>query len=97
MTKYQHHLMLFYRKAKADDRLLPSHMSMYLVLFWFWQQAGYDNAIVIFRKDIMPLTRISSLVTYHKVIRQLDEYGYIKYNPSFNYYKGSQVFLLSIC
>ena len=41
----------------------------------------------------MRLSKIGALGTYHKCIRQLQEFGYIIYEPSFNPYKGSLVHL----
>jgi hypothetical protein len=94
MTHYQHQLFLFYQKAITDERLLPTHMALYFALFWSWQLSGYQNIITIYRKELMPIARINSIATYHKCIKDLTQFGYIDYKPSYNYYKGSQVFLL---
>ena len=40
---------------------------------------------------MMRLSKISALGTYHKCIKQLQDFGYIEYLPSFNPYKGSLV------
>jgi len=42
---------------------------------------------------MMRLSKIAALGTYHKCIKQLQEFGYIVYEPSFNPYKGSLVHL----
>jgi hypothetical protein len=39
----------------------------------------------------MRLAKISGVATYHKAIRELDEYGYIDYKPSYNHNKGSLI------
>lgn len=52
------------------------------------------KAIHISRRQLMKLSRIQSNVTYHKCIRQLQEYGYIKYTPSYHPLRGSCVELL---
>jgi hypothetical protein len=41
----------------------------------------------------MKLAKISGVATYHKSIRELDEYGYIRYEPSYNRYKRSVIYL----
>ena len=41
----------------------------------------------------MHVCKISSNATNHKCIKELHEYGYLKYSPSYNPYKGSLVFL----
>lgn len=43
----------------------------------------------------MRISKISSLATYHRCLKLLDAHGYIKYEPSFNPYKGSYVFLFN--
>ncbi|HEY5370215.1 MAG TPA: hypothetical protein VIJ75_14625 [Hanamia sp.] len=42
---------------------------------------------------IMELAHVHNIVTYHKCIRQLEAYGYIRYNPSYSYYKRSTIYL----
>ena len=41
----------------------------------------------------MRICKISSKATYHKCMRDLNEKGYVKYEPSYNPYKGSLIFL----
>ncbi|MGL2965860.1 hypothetical protein [Flavobacterium sp. XGLA_31] len=85
----------FYAKASNDD-LNPSHMSLYLALFQTWSLNHYLNPVSINREEIMRLSKIASPATYHKCIKELHNKGYIKYLPSFNPLKGSQVQLLAI-
>ena len=40
---------------------------------------------------MMKLSKIAALGTYHKCIKDLQDFGYIEYLPSFNPYKGSLV------
>ncbi|GAC1314054.1 MAG: hypothetical protein NVSMB24_38220 [Mucilaginibacter sp.] len=86
-------LMVFYDLASGDKRLLPTHVSLYLAIFWCYCKNGFNMPFVIFRKDLMRLAHISSIATYHKCIRELCNYDYISYQPSYNYYKGSLVCL----
>lgn len=41
----------------------------------------------------MRLAHISSIVTYHKCIKDLEMLGYIHYHPSYHPSLGSKVFL----
>jgi hypothetical protein len=41
----------------------------------------------------MRVSKICSKVTYHKCIRELNNYGYLRYEPSYNPFKGSLVYL----
>ena len=88
---YIRHLTGFYDKIQQDDRLNPTHISLYLALFQFWNLNHFQNPISISRNEMMRLSKISALGTYHKCIKQLQEFGYIEYLPSFNPYKGSLV------
>ena len=40
---------------------------------------------------MMKLSKIAAYGTYHKCIKDLQDFGYIEYSPSFNPYKGSLV------
>lgn len=88
---YIRHLTGFYDKIQQDDRLNPTHISLYLALFQFWNINHFQNPISISRNEMMRLSKISALGTYHKCIKELQAFGYIEYIPSFNPYKGSLV------
>ncbi|WP_312084199.1 transcriptional regulator [Epilithonimonas hominis] len=90
---YIKHLTGFYDRISQDNRLNPTHISLYLALFQFWNLNHFQNPISISRSEMMRLSKIAALGTYHKCIKQLQEFGYIVYEPSFNPYKGSLVHL----
>jgi len=84
-------LVFFCKESQKEARLLPTHQSLFLALFFFWQQSGYIEPFRVSRRELMPLARIGSVATYHKCLRELESFGYIEYLPTYNYYKGSQV------
>ena len=86
------HLQRFYRKANGDRRLLPSHISLYFGLIWIWSLNGFPTRFKIYRKDLMHFSHINSIVTYHKCIKELTDYGYIVYTSSYNYHQGCEIF-----
>lgn len=88
---YIRHLTGFYDKIQQDERLNPTHISLYLALFQFWNINHFQNPISISRNEMMRLSKISALGTYHKCIKELQNFGYVEYIPSFNPYKGSLV------
>lgn len=88
---YIRHLTGFYDKIQQDERLNPTHISLYLAIFQFWNINHFQNPISISRNEMMRLSKISALGTYHKCIKELQNFGYIEYIPSFNPYKGSLV------
>lgn len=88
---YIRHLTGFYDKIQQDERLNPTHISLYIALFQFWNLNHFQNPISISRNEMMRLSKIAAFGTYHKCIKELQTFGYIEYIPSFNPYKGSLV------
>ena len=81
----------FLNRIKDDPRISMTHITTYLSLVHYYYACGKANPIYVFTKQIMPTCKISGVATYHKSIRQLHEYGYIKYVPSYNRFIGSLV------
>jgi hypothetical protein len=92
---YIKHLAGFFDKVSQDNRLNPTHISLYISLFQCWNLNRFQNPISISRSEMMRVSKISANATYHKVIKQLHEYGYIVYEPSYNPFKGSMVHLVN--
>jgi hypothetical protein len=78
-------------KFSDDDRLNPSHVSLYLGLFMFWNSSRFKNPISISRSEIMKVSKIGSNATYHRCITDLHKWNYLEYLPSHNPFKGSKV------
>ena len=91
-----HHKIVAYgktvRRMGNDRRLMATHISLFTALFVQWQRNDFKSPFPIKRKESMGFSRIASVATYHKCIRELDEYGYIHYQPSFHPAKGSLVY-----
>lgn len=79
----------FVEKVKDDPRITTAHISLYVALVCMTGDEG--TSLKIFSYEVMPVCKISGSGTYHRCIRQLDEFGYIKYFPSYNHNKGSRV------
>ncbi len=90
---YIKHLTGFFDRIIQDRNLNPTHISLYIALFQFWNVNRFQNPISITRDEVMRISKISSKATYHKCMRELNDKGYVKYEPSFNPYKGSMVIL----
>ncbi|MBL7885871.1 MAG: transcriptional regulator [Flavobacterium sp.] len=90
---YIKHLTGFFDRAVKDRHLNPTHISLYIGLFQFWNVNRFQNPISITRDEIMRISKICSKATYHKCMKELNDKGYIKYEPSFNPFKGSMVIL----
>ena len=90
---YIKHLTAFFDKIIPDQDLNPTHISLYIALFQAWNINRFKNPISITRDEMMRISKISSKATYHKCMRDLNEKQLIKYEPSYNPYRGSLVVL----
>ena len=86
----------FFQRVAADDRLNPTHVSLYMAIFQFWNAERFQNPVSISRQELMRISKISAKATYHKCIKDLHNFGYIQYLPSFNPFKGSLVYLFDM-
>lgn len=77
----------------AEKRLTPYHISLYLSLFRRWNLNFFKNPISIARDELMKSAKIGSVNTYTKCLKELDKYGFIRYEPSYNPHVGSSVYL----
>lgn len=83
-----------YAGIARNEHITVWHLSIYTTLLYLWVENNYINPITITRKKVMKLAHINSIVTYHKCIKQLQEFGYILYVPSYNYFLGSRITLI---
>ena len=82
-----------YLNLVQDKRITVWHISMYTAVLSIYLNNGF-NPIPVTRRTLMQLTHIRSIVTYHKCLKELQEWGYIHYVPSYNGYFKSRVFLI---
>jgi hypothetical protein len=85
----------FFEQVAKDHRLNPTHVSLYMALFQYWNLNRFKSPISISRSEIMGISKIGSNATYHKCIKDLHNYGYIRYEPSYNPFRGSWVYLFN--
>ncbi len=92
---YIKHLTGFFEKVAIDKTLNPTHVSLYMSLFQFWNCNRFKNPISINRDEVMRISKISSKATYHKCLKNLHSLGYLNYEPSYNPFKESHVYLFN--
>jgi len=80
----------FLMAAKSDPRIGPLHITLYMALLASYREQR-SNPIYIFAAQVMPLAKIAGSTTYHRTIRQLAAYRYIRYIPSYTNVLGSLV------
>jgi len=94
MNYIRHQTGLFKRFAE-DERISPFHISLYFAIFQFWNRNRFRNPFPISREEIMSLAHIGSVNTYTRCMKQLHQWGYIEYFPSFSPNTGSKVSCIS--
>lgn len=86
-------LETFVTATTRDCRINRGHLALYLALLHFWEQSECSNPISLFGQQVMPVAKISSNATYHRLIRDLHDFGYIRYCPSFYKARPSLIYL----
>ncbi|SEJ13955.1 hypothetical protein SAMN04488018_11378 [Myroides marinus] len=87
-------LLRYIVELKNDAKLNVWHFALLLgiIQFAFLQKQG--KLIRISRHKLMKYAHITTLPTYHKYLKELQELGYIKYTPSYHPDMRSTVELL---
>ncbi|RXK86980.1 hypothetical protein ESB13_09415 [Filimonas effusa] len=85
----------FYTVAIRDERLSSIHISVYMALFQYWNLNSFKNPIYITRREVMQKAKVQQ-TSYHKCMRELHAFGYIKYIPSYHPVLGSQVYIKNL-
>ena len=80
-----------FEKVYFDDRLNPTHISLYMALFQEWNSSRFADNFFVNRPDLMKVAKIGSKSTYHRCVTDLDTWEYLSYFPSNNPYKGSKI------
>ncbi len=88
---YIKHLKGFYQRMGDDEKITPHHISLYMALFQFWNNARFRGQFDINRQELMAMSRIGSPHTYARCMKELNDWGYIEYSASSNRYSVSKV------
>ncbi|CAA9197282.1 hypothetical protein FLA105534_01555 [Flavobacterium bizetiae] len=89
-------LSVFFAATEKDLRIGSIHLGLFAALLRYYSICGFVNPIKAYSYQIMPLAKISARTTYHRHIRELSQYGYIRYEASFKKNKPSCIYLLGI-
>ena len=87
-------LTTFLQTIVPDKEMLPTHISLYVALHHCWTSCGAPASFHISRASLMRLSKIHSIATYHKCIKELQNKGHIIYRSSYHPVKGSEVQLV---
>ncbi|KAA0994221.1 hypothetical protein FXO21_26205 [Dyadobacter sp. UC 10] len=83
----------FFNRILIDRRVRVWHVGTYLALVLLWDRNRQSSPFQVTRRMIMQMSRTRSPATYHKYLKELETFGYIKYLPSFHPTQGSKIWL----
>lgn len=83
----------FMERVEKDVRLGPMHISLYMAILYCWLRQGGEGPARVSGKELMPISKIGGLRPMYRSLRELHEFGYIEYHPSFNALDKSRVYL----
>lgn len=92
-VNYIKHLQSVVEHINNDNRLSPWHISLYHALFHCWNDNRLENPVSINRNELMQLSKIGSMNTYTKTLKELSDWEYLRYEPSKNRWVGSKVYM----
>lgn len=67
-----------------DNRLKVWHICLLLAIARLAYRQHENRIIRVSRSTLMKMSHIETAPTYHKYFKQLQEFGYIKYIPSYH-------------
>lgn len=83
----------FFEGIARDPRISCGHIGIYAALLQCWAAQQYRHPLTVFSHQVIGLAKLSSRDTYFRYVRQLSEYGYIRYEPSFSRKQPSTIHL----
>ena len=90
-VNYIKHLESIHSAFVEDSRITPFHVSLYMALFHQWNSAMFPEQLSIARSEIMRFSKLGSVNTYTKCLKELHAFNYLNYVPSKNPYVGSLI------
>ncbi|QEC58596.1 hypothetical protein FSB75_21490 [Flavisolibacter ginsenosidimutans] len=83
----------FFEVIENDPRINTTHVSLYMALLLYWKAHEFAVPLQVFSHEVMPLAKILSSTTYHQRLKDLNDFGYIRYEASYKRNVGSKIYL----
>jgi hypothetical protein len=83
----------FMKIIAEDPRIGPRHISLFLAILHFYHVQNSGNPVRVFSRELRKQAKINSVRDYYRCMRDLKEFGYIRYMPSFDAAVASSIFL----
>lgn len=77
-------LLKYLSFLEEDHRLNVWHFALLSAILCLAYKQGQTRIIKVSRSKIMSLSHISTIPTYHKYFKELQQMGYINYIPSYH-------------
>lgn len=90
-VNYIVHLNAVLERFNNDERIKQGHITLYLAFFHKWNREFFKETLTVNRERIMERAKIKSKTTYHNYLKDLNEWEYLKYYPSYNPSRGSKI------
>lgn len=90
-VNYIVHLNAVLERFNTDTRIKQGHITLYLAFFQKWNREFFKKTITINREFIMERAKFKSKTTYHNYLKDLNNWGYLNYFPSFHPARGSKI------
>ncbi|MES2373475.1 MAG: hypothetical protein V4557_12895 [Bacteroidota bacterium] len=81
----------FFETIADDPRIGANHIVVYLALRYRWELDGNPNVLAVDSFEMMRFAKIRKRDTYLKSLRELGEFGYVRYIPAENEYLKAEV------
>lgn len=74
----------YLNRADRDPRINVQHFALLVVLLRLSYIQKESRIIRVSRSKLMELSHIGTPPTYHKYFKELQDFGYISYTPSYH-------------
>lgn len=90
-------LNMAFERFHNDARIKQGHITLYLAFFHKWNREYFKTIITINRELTMERAKIKSKTTYHNFVKDLNDWDYLKYYPSYHPSRGSKIKMAIFC
>jgi len=76
-----------------DLKIKAIHVAIIMAIFHIAIENNSFRTVQISRRQVMGISHIKSIATYHRYLKELVHMGYVKYHPSYHPRDGSSITL----
>lgn len=78
------HWINLIEKFSSDERLTTIHTALLTAIMYLGLAQRKKKKILVSRSRLMRYSHVKTIPTYHKYFKELQEFGYFKYTPSYH-------------